>query len=169
MVCVLQSKLPRSSAVFQLYCKPFFFPSRPLTFYTFLLLGLSFATALLTCTLCFLLQNQFGPFSLFVSAIRFSCRWYAHVYSNACLCTGTVWLTFRCKGLNLLLNPFDKFPTDPPQVCIPSCLENANAMKRMKFIRTVEDNKKQRNKRMAAGSRKTPGKRAISCILFSGQ
>jgi len=26
MVCVLQSKLPRSSAVFQLYCLPFLFP-----------------------------------------------------------------------------------------------------------------------------------------------
>lgn len=35
MVCVLQSKLPWSSAVFQLYCRPFFFPLKPLTIYTF--------------------------------------------------------------------------------------------------------------------------------------
>lgn len=28
MVCVLQSKLPRSSAIFRLYCKPFFFPPK---------------------------------------------------------------------------------------------------------------------------------------------
>lgn len=35
MVCVLQSKLPWSSAVFQLYCQPFFFPLKPFTIYTF--------------------------------------------------------------------------------------------------------------------------------------
>lgn len=35
MVCVLQSKLPRSRAVFQLYCAPFFFSPKLSTFYTF--------------------------------------------------------------------------------------------------------------------------------------
>lgn len=51
MVCVLQSKLPWSSAVFQFYCQPFFFPLKPLTFYTFYYLDR--ASPLLFC-MCFL-------------------------------------------------------------------------------------------------------------------
>lgn len=44
MVCVLQSKLPRSRAVFQFYCAPFFFSPKLGTFYTFYCLrGTSFS------------------------------------------------------------------------------------------------------------------------------
>lgn len=79
MVCVLQSKLPRSSAVFQLYCKPFFFPSRPLTFYTFLLLGLSFATALLHAHFVSFYQTSSGlsPYLLVQSVLV--ARWYVPI------------------------------------------------------------------------------------------
>lgn len=47
MVCVLQSKLPGSSAIFRLYYKPFFFPPKSPHILHLLLPGWSSATALL--------------------------------------------------------------------------------------------------------------------------
>lgn len=76
MVCVLQSKLPRSSAVFQLYCLPFFFPLKPLTFYTFYCSDGASPLLFYICVL-FVLQMQFFGNSLysFVEEILFlKCR-----------------------------------------------------------------------------------------------
>lgn len=64
MVCVLQSKLPRSSAVFQLYCQPFFFPLKPLTFHTFYCSDAALPLLFYICGL-FVLQIHFWRFSLY--------------------------------------------------------------------------------------------------------
>ena len=77
MVCVLQSKLPRSSAVFQLYCQPFFFPLKPLRishFTPFIAQTLLFATALLH--------------------LRFVC------FTNSCFLGGILFISFCGEDTN---------------------------------------------------------------------
>lgn len=76
MVCVLQSKLPRSSAVSQLYCQLFsffffffLFPPKPPRISHLLLLRQSFATALLhLCLICS--TNPFFGGTLFIPPRR---------------------------------------------------------------------------------------------------
>ena len=90
MVCVLQSKLPRSSAVFQLYCQLFFF-----VFFSFLL-NTPHISHLLLLSLSFAAARFASVFDLFHQSIFWGAVYggYAFdfldagfVFACVCICT----------------------------------------------------------------------------------
>lgn len=102
MVCVLQSKLPRSSAVFQLYCQPFFLPLKLLTIYTFYCSDK--AEQLLFNVFCVCFTNSFfwGRRGILCFSLEAAVHlWWKHLYTcvlNVCVCVWWWWFFFRLKG-----------------------------------------------------------------------
>lgn len=150
MVCVLQSKLPWSSAVFQLYCQPFFFPLKPLTFYTFYCWDRASPLLFYICVV-FVLQIHFWEFSLsfFVEELRFifRCRnvfresTCVHMYELMCVCVDEEFYT-DLKAWNCLwvTFAFNQFSADAPR----ACTSNNNNNNKKEYIIAQEMRKKEK-------------------------